>query len=145
VGQGGEELSVRYASMLERLRSKGAVSKTHCFEGTPCIEWSGKRNLRGYGHVTKRINGKPRNRMVHREILEQINGRKMRSDHNGLHLCNNPPCFNELHLKSGTQSMNAQQMMDEGRHPYSRFWEKYGDEYCMSVEDREELGRDLGL
>ena len=66
-----------------------------------CWEWKGSRGRRGYGQV--RVGGK--SRKAHRLAYEVWNGPIPK----GLyvcHSCNNPPCINPAHLRTGTHADN---------------------------------------
>jgi len=74
-----------------------------------CWEWSGAKNLAGYGKVT--WSGKTI--AAHRAFWEQYNGPA--GDACVLHRCDNPACVNPDHLFLGSQSDNVRDMDDKGR------------------------------
>lgn len=112
----------RYADLMERVIANSVLSIENFWNGSPCWEWLGKtiasRNGggRSYPVMTRRIKGKPRNVRVHRVILTEVKGEKLRDSHVGAHLCNNPFCVNPEHLRRDTQRGNMRQCVEEGRH-----------------------------
>lgn len=73
---------------------------------TPCREWCGLRERKGYG-IYKR-------RRIHRWIWEQANG-PIPQGLVVMHLCDNPPCFRLDHLRLGTIADNQADMKAKGR------------------------------
>lgn len=112
----------KYPSMAERLLANSTILPSdhpdYCvYDGTPCWEWIGKRNYKGYGHVgVHEPGGGSRNKMAHRLSIVELGGRVLPDDHLGMHLCNNRGCINPAHLLGGTQSENIQQCVRDGRH-----------------------------
>src|SRR6266702_5043409 len=77
---------------------------------TPCVEWTGTRNRRGYGNAWSE------GRFVNAHRLAWIE--RYGPIPKGLwvlHLCDNPPCINPIHLFLGTRSDNAADMVAKGR------------------------------
>jgi len=77
---------------------------------SPCIEWTGARNDRGYGQ--RRIQNKIK--YVHRLTWEQAHG-QIPEGMVVCHVCDNPPCHNIDHLFLGTPSDNVRDMLSKGR------------------------------
>ena len=77
---------------------------------TPCIEWTGYRNRKGYG--TKNIDYRPR--LVHRLAWAEKHG-PIPPGMFVLHNCDNPSCYNVEHLRLGTAADNTADMMARGR------------------------------
>jgi len=77
---------------------------------TPCIEWKGYKNFKGYGVTC--VKGKPRK--VHRLEWEKHNGR-IPPDLCILHHCDNPACYNIEHLFIGTKGDNNRDRHMKGR------------------------------
>lgn len=75
-----------------------------------CWPWNRGRNKKGYGYFRK--NGKYE--LAHREALRR-SGVTVPDDKNVLHSCDNPPCCNPAHLRTGTQQENNQDMVDRQR------------------------------
>lgn len=73
---------------------------------TPCIEWQGTRQRKGYGIVGKRG--------AHRVMFELVYGPIPDGLH-VLHSCDNPPCVNPLHLHAGTNAQNQAEKAARGR------------------------------
>lgn len=76
--------------------------------GTPCIEFEGRRLTKGYGY----IDGK----LAHRDVWEKANG-PIPKGLWVLHKCDNPPCINLEHLFIGTCQDNHNDMIAKGRNP----------------------------
>lgn len=79
---------------------------------TPCIEWNGSRDKKGYGRFNAGTGKEPRYVLAHRFALElagQVDPRP------ALHQCDNPPCCNIQHLRYGTLAENNAEMVERGR------------------------------
>ena len=79
---------------------------------TPCREWTGAKNLKGYGW--KSVSGKTR--LIHRWVYSRLNG-GFRAIHGKqvMHLCDNPPCYRYDHLWCGTNQDNVDDRTSKGR------------------------------
>lgn len=77
---------------------------------TPCIEWTGARNVKGYG--ARQWRGHVRR--AHRVAWEEANG-PIPDGMMVLHRCDNPPCVNVAHLFLGTAADNTADMIAKGR------------------------------
>jgi hypothetical protein len=73
---------------------------------TPCREFQGPRQSKGYGIRNKTL--------VHRWVWEQING-PIPAGMQVLHRCDNPPCFRYDHLFLGTPAENMDDKVAKGR------------------------------
>lgn len=78
-----------------------------------CLEWPAARNDRGYGQIwddtTKRIT------YAHRVSWEVTNGRPIPDGLYILHSCDNPPCCNPDHLRTGTPLENSRDAVERDR------------------------------
>lgn len=88
-----------------------------------CWLYTGGKTTCGYGQVN--VNG--RRWQVHRlaAILYKnwcISGMVV------MHSCDNPACFNPVHLRLGTQTENLRDMLQKGRHPRLR---KTASDICI--------------
>lgn len=81
---------------------------------TPCREYRGPRIGAGYGAPT--FDGTQV--LLHRWVVEQVEGVPLAPGEVVLHACDNPPCFLYEHLSRGTQSENIRDAMAKGRHRY---------------------------
>lgn len=100
----------RYPSMRERIRAN--VREVPCRSwgiNTPCWEWQGTTNARGYGHISMR-RGKPwpSKVLVHRLVLEEFCGIPWTAIENSMHQCSNKLCCNPDHLLPGTPEENRE-------------------------------------
>ena len=95
----------------ERNRSPNLIDRLDRFEiNGDCWEWNGSRNSGNYGHLTHR----------HRRWRAHVASWVV---HNGpvpdgaqvLHTCDNPPCINPDHLRSGTVVENMRDMVARDR------------------------------
>ncbi len=86
-----------------------------------CWEWVGDHIKKGYGRL--RLGG--RNFLAHRVSFFLANG-ELPSDLIIRHTCNNPPCCNPNHLKSGTCADNTRDRIVSGR-------SIRGEQNCISV------------
>lgn len=81
---------------------------------SPCWEYTGCRNKKGYGVI--RIFKK--NWLVHK-LVASICFKDYNPNLFTLHKCNNPPCFNDEHLKQGTNRENMLDAIERGTHVHS--------------------------
>ena len=77
---------------------------------TPCIEWQGARDARGYGMTTVHY----RTHHAHRVEWEKVHG-PIPEGLYVLHKCDNPPCINVEHLFLGTHADNMRDRNTKGR------------------------------
>lgn len=76
-----------------------------------CWEWTASRSPFGYG----RINIRGRIEFAHRMAVVFATGNPIPDGENVLHSCDNPPCCNPAHLRTGTQEDNAADRESRGR------------------------------
>jgi hypothetical protein len=96
-----------------------------------------RTNTEGYGVMKV----KERNCLVHRVAYKLTKGPF--PVHNLIcHSCDNPPCFNPVHLFVGTPKMNTQDMISKGRARYTRGQDRPGAKLSnrQAVEMREKFG-----
>jgi hypothetical protein len=77
----------------------------------PCKIWTGAINGKGYGH--RGVNGK--DRLVHREALEQKLGRPILPGMQANHHCDVPICYEPEHLYEGSQARNMRDTTERRR------------------------------
>ena len=76
-----------------------------------CMEWTGQKLPKGYGHV--KIRGKKI--QTHRYVLSKKLGRSIGEGMCALHTCDNPPCCNPDHIWEGTNQENVDDKIKKGR------------------------------
>ena len=84
-----------------------------------CWLWTGSKSSDGYGRFG--LNGK--SVAAHRLAYGIVSG-EMPTEQ-VLHRCDNPPCVNPDHLKTGTHKDNMMDMMKRGRHRKKNATSKY--------------------
>ena len=93
---------------------------------TPCREWQGSKNEKGYGQ--RRVAG--RVVKVHRWVAAQVHGWDAIDGKVVMHLCDNRACFRYDHLVIGSQAENLADMRAKGRDAASRQTHcKHGHEF----------------
>lgn len=88
--------------VIERFLNKITVSDTNFYKDTPCWEWNGCLNAKGYGQITWH----GLHYQFHRFIYEYFQG-EIDSDLVIHHKCYNRRCVNPLHLEQVTQRENT--------------------------------------
>lgn len=98
------------ASLAERLAYVGWDVVQRRAGMTPCHEWRGLRDRRGYGRVWdgERVRG------AHRVAYEVEHG-PIPDDVHVLHQCDNPLCMNGEHLTTGDDGTNMAEMVTRRR------------------------------
>ena len=76
-----------------------------------CLEWSLGTSKAGYGQIS--VNGK--HVYTHRVAWELVNGPIPSGTHIRHYVCDNPPCCDPEHLRSGTPTENMGDMIAKGR------------------------------
>lgn len=106
---------------VKRRRFKVVVRRLKDFlpptpQPTHCVLWQGTCDKDGYGiRQVKDSTGTWSIISMHRWIVEQYIGRKLRKTDVVLHACDNPPCFRLDHLSIGTIWSNNRDMVSKGR------------------------------
>lgn len=113
------ERYLKHGSTEERPRyvpTKSLADKLS--EGTPtglpdasCWEWTKTRDAEGYGRI-RWGGGQYR---AHRVSYEHANGTEIPTGLMIRHRCDNPPCVNPKHLKTGSNADNMRDKADRGR------------------------------
>ena len=103
---------------------------------TPCREYRGQRTAKGYGR--KQIDGATV--MLHRWIVELVEGRKLEPGEVVMHRCDNPPCFRYDHLRRATQRENILDAVAKGRHRHGRTQYRLTEEDAATIRQRIALG-----
>jgi hypothetical protein len=80
-----------------------------------CAEWPYGKNSANYGQVI--FHDGRQILVTHAALILSGLGRPPAPGDCALHSCDNPPCFNPRHLRWGTRSENAIEMVDRGRSP----------------------------
>lgn len=78
---------------------------------TPCRLWQGAADKGGYGR--RKMAGQVV--LMHRWVVEKIEGRRLRKDEVVMHRCDNPPCYRYDHLEVGTIQTNNEDRHRKGR------------------------------
>lgn len=78
-----------------------------------CWEWNGTRNESGYGLFSHSASGYT-NARAHRVSYELTHG-SLSTDDFVLHSCDNPPCVNPEHLRTGDHDANMADVADRRR------------------------------
>lgn len=81
-----------------------------------CIHWPRYRNKLGYGQFRYSHEKVSYNCLAHRASYIYYNNEMLTENDVVLHKCDNPSCFNPLHLKKGTQPENVADMCNKQRH-----------------------------
>lgn len=100
-----------------------------------CWFWSGVKDTSGYGKFSiksKRIG-------AHRYSYELANNQKIPTQKVVMHTCDNPTCVNPNHLKIGTYSENAIDMVRKNRSRICFLTE----EQVLKIKDSDLLVKDL--
>ena len=100
------ETKNQYRSPLEKIKA-GLVRQPN-----GCLFWMGTKDNDGYGRIVIGGERVP----IHRVVLENKIGRKIREGYQSLHTCHTPSCVEEEHLYEGTQADNNRDTVQEGRH-----------------------------
>ena len=82
---------------------------------TPCIEWTGAKTYNGYGLIRRGGKNHRLPRYVWTNAIGAIPAGML-----VLHRCDNPACYNLLHLFLGTPKDNSQDMVRKGRGRHQR-------------------------
>jgi len=99
------------ASQFKVVRRTQETHPTPTPQPTPCRLWQGAGGSDGYGW--RKVDGKPMS--MHRWVMSQVIGRKLRSTEVVLHACDNPLCYRVDHLSIGTVKSNNDDMRAKGR------------------------------
>jgi hypothetical protein len=83
----------------------------------PCRLWVGAHNAAGYGLVRTSENHLV---YVHRTAFEVYHKRPLQNGLFVLHRCDNPACYEPIHLWEGTAKDNIQDCLKKGRHKVER-------------------------
>jgi hypothetical protein len=82
---------------------------------TGCIISTLSKNSRGYANKRLKIDGKWKTLTIHRLVLENSLGRRIRSEYFACHSCDVRNCINPNHLWEGSRLENSQDRFRKGR------------------------------
>lgn len=97
----------------EKFREKISALIKDCKEDT-CLEWQGPL-LKGYPAFNTSFEGKKYHGLIHRIAYQIFYNDDLTSDNIICHKCDNPKCFNPLHLFKGTHADNVADKVRKGR------------------------------
>lgn len=103
---------------------------------TPCLEYRGPRQSKGYGAPT--FDGVKV--LLHRWVVEQTDG-PLDPGEVVMHLCDNPPCFRRDHLRRATQAENMNDAVRKGRHRFTAHRGESNGTAKLSAEQVQEIRR----
>ena len=109
-----------------------------------CMEWSGAKHPKGYGLISVQC----KTIKLHRFILEHKLQRKIDKNKCALHLCNNPPCCNPLHIIEGTNKENVDYKVQCDRQARGKFHGLKGELNSfakLSESDIREIRKQTGI
>ena len=95
-------------------RSFTARTEAHIDKSGECWIWTGGRNVLGYG----RIYFRGRFELVHRLMYAAATGEDLSGKVVRHYVCDNPPCCNPAHLKSGSKRDNTHDAIKKRRHAH---------------------------
>lgn len=78
-----------------------------------CWEWDGSRDHNGYGRLNSP--GKTGPVLKAHRVSYELHHGPLTPELDVLHSCDNPPCVNPAHLRTGTAADNAQDAVDRKR------------------------------
>lgn len=103
-----------------------SVLQQHAYNApNGCIEWTGYRYKRGYGHLVFTVSGKRYSFLAHRAAYVVAHP-AVSDDLFICHSCDNPPCFNAAHLFAGSHSDNIADAVAKHRH-------RHGESHSFAV------------
>ena len=110
--------SIKRRPLVERFQEKVEISKDNEWNGTPCWDWTGAREPKGYGKI--RSGGRKGKLLTaHRVSWELYRGEIPEGEgYHGtcvLHRCDRPCCVNPDHLFLGTVEDNNADMKAKRR------------------------------
>ena len=83
---------------------------------TPCRLWQGVEGTDGYGRrKVRELDGTVRSMSMHRWVMEQLLGRRLKPTEVIMHACDNRLCYRAEHLSVGTVQDNNADMKAKGR------------------------------
>jgi HNH endonuclease len=103
-------------SRVKVVRRTQATHPSPTPQPTPCRLWQGTQGSDGYGW--RKINladGSRKPISMHRWVMQEYLGRKLRPSEVVLHACDNPLCYRFDHLSIGTVQSNNADMRAKGR------------------------------
>jgi len=80
-----------------------------------CLEWEGSLSKSGYPDINTHIEGKKYHGLLHRIAYQLYYDEDITSNDFICHKCDNPRCYNPLHLFKGTHQDNMDDMKSKGR------------------------------
>ncbi|GAA0671541.1 hypothetical protein GCM10009535_59080 [Streptomyces thermocarboxydovorans] len=86
-------------------------------ETTPdgCHPWIGRKSEQGRGKFGIRKDGKRKQYMATRWLMEHVLGRELKPNEVVRHKCDNPICVRREHLELGTAAENSRDIVERGR------------------------------
>ncbi|MBX3288397.1 MAG: HNH endonuclease [Acidobacteria bacterium] len=132
------------ASKRRKTAKERLYTRIHKTDG--CWLWQGNRNTLGYGRVYYQGRMHQAHRLIYAiETGENLDGKVVRH-----YVCDNPPCCNPAHLRSGTHKDNMMDAIRHHRHAhgetsYAKLTEQQVRQILKDTRTQNEIAKSYGV
>jgi hypothetical protein len=120
---------MKYRDLAERLMAN-TVPVDHGYkvngEVSECWVWIGNRDIKGYGRITLRVDGKHKKVRAHRVSFELFKAATLEGDMTLNHKCTVRPCIHPDHVELMTRVDNSKERCARQKAIMQAAFAKYG-------------------